>query len=157
MKIIAFDLGSTWACAHNLGSLIVGPPAEHYDLNPQRGKKGALARPAILGQFAQILAQGGPWDDVDLVIHSQPFARGQAATRLLWGMAGVLEAAAHNHGAVVLDVTDSTIKKFATGSGKADKDAMIAAAQFMGYTGDNEHEADAFCLLHYAIANAKEV
>jgi hypothetical protein len=30
---------------------------------------------------------------------------------------------------------------------------MIKAAQKFGYAGGNEHEADAVCLLHYAIAN----
>ncbi len=51
------------------------------------------------------------------------------------------------------DVAVSTIKKFATGSGKGCKEDMIAAAKEFGYKGDNEHEADAVCLLKYAEAN----
>ena len=29
---------------------------------------------------------------------------------------------------------------------------MLAAAKRLGYTGENEHEADAFCLLRFAEA-----
>jgi hypothetical protein len=148
VKIIAFDLGSTWACAWHIES---GLAWNHYDENPDRAKpKLRLERPAVLGSFAERL--GTSLEPYDLVVHSKPFARGEAATRLLAGMAGILEAAAHNAGCAILMVTDSEIKKWATGSGKADKPAMIEAAHQMGYTGDNEHEADAFCLLRYAEA-----
>lgn len=145
MKIAAFDLGSTWAFATEHG-------AGHCDLNPGRGKpKLARKRPEILGRFEhELTLLGATLPGFDLIVHSQPFARGQAATRLLWGMAGILEAAAHNAGCAVLDATDSQIKKWATGSGKADKDMMLVAARELGYTGDNEHEADAWCLLRYA-------
>lgn len=155
MKIAAFDLGTTWACVSNIGY-----EPFHVDLNPNRRKpKLALKRPAILGEFATRLSGPSHFGEApcnhwlaahDVIVHSQPFARGQAATRLLWGMAGILEAAAHNHGCAVMDWTDGEIKKWAAGHGKASKEAMIAAAQEMGYCGDNEHEADAFCLLKMA-------
>lgn len=149
MKIAAFDLGSTWACACNAndGGAV---KATHQDLNPRRGKTGAFKRPEILGMFSTIIRFAGVLEQVDVAVHSRPFLRGDAANRLLNGMAGILEAAAHNAGCAVLDFTDGEIKKWATGSGKADKDAMIVAAQFLGYDGDNEHEADAWCLLHMA-------
>ena len=150
MKIIAFELGSTWACAHNFMRDEPACAAWHVDLNPNRTKpKLARKRPEVLGLFVpqlDFLVHTRP----DVVVHSRPFARGAAATRLLWGMAGILEAAAHNAGCAVLDFTDGEIKKWATGSGKATKDDMIAAAQWLGYSGDNEHEADAWCLLHMA-------
>lgn len=83
------------------------------------------------------------------VAYERPFARGAYATRSLWGMAGIIEAVATRRGCAVVDVTPTELKKFATGSGKADKSAMIAAARRLGYEGDNEHEADAWCLLQY--------
>lgn len=150
MKIAAFDLGTTWAVAHNWFDQPPATGAWHVDLNPNRTKpKLALKRPAVLAALRphlDFLRYARP----DVVVHSQPFARGQAATRLLWGMAGILEAAAHDAGAAVMDWTDSEIKKWATGNGRASKDDMIAAASFLGYNGDNEHEADAFCLLKMA-------
>jgi Holliday junction resolvasome RuvABC endonuclease subunit len=86
----------------------------------------------------------------DAVVYERPFARGRDATRSLWGLAGIIEAAATRAGMAVLDVENQTLKKFATGNRKASKEQMIEAAQLMGYTGNNEHEADAWCLLQYA-------
>lgn len=141
MKIVAFDLGTTWATAQNapLG-------VDHATLT---GKH----RPEKMAAFAVALA-AGHWEDFDLVVYERPFARGQAATRFLWGMAGILEAAAAPYCAIV-DITPAEIKKWATGKGGSGKDPMLVAAACMGYTGDNEHEADAFCLLKYAEANLK--
>ena len=141
MRIAAFDLGSTWAIARNQGPN--GPWAQHAGLEGKRPQK--------LGRFADLF-QGTILDGYDVVVYERPFARGQAATRMLWGMAGILEAAAHNAGVAVLDITPAEIKKWATGKGTASKGEMIAAAQRLGYAGENEHEADAFCLLCMAEA-----
>lgn len=138
MKIAAFDLGSTWACAKERGVFHVT-------------EAKTAARPEKLREFAQHIDYG-LLKDVDTVVFERPFARGQAATRFLWGMAGVLEAAAHGWGCAVIDMTPNEIKLWSTGSGKADKAAMIAAAQRLGYRGENEHEADAYCLLRFAEA-----
>jgi len=159
MKIAAFDLGSTWAIATNQLSAkaeLLGDKAEafHIDENPDRNRpKLARKRPEVLGSFAATLAaMNDATSRLDIVVYERPFARGQAATRLLWGMAGILEAAAHNAGVPVLDITPAEIKKWAVGKGNADKADMIEAAQLMGYGGDNEHEADAWCLLKFAMA-----
>jgi Holliday junction resolvasome RuvABC endonuclease subunit len=152
MKIAAFDLGSTYACAHNWFKGPPGRAAWHLDINPYRAKpKLAKKRPEVLAVFASHL-DFLRLEQPDVVVQSRPFARGEAATRMLWGMAGILEAAAHNAGCAILDFSDTEIKKWATGSGKATKEEMIAAAQRLGYAGDNEHEADAFCLLCMAEA-----
>jgi len=148
MKIIAFDLGSTWACATNDPSekmVLLGQDADalHFVETGARPEKLAAFSRAVWALEGQA---------VDLVIYERPFARGQAATRLLWGMAGILEAAAHAAGAAVLDISPAEIKKWATGNGHASKEEMLVAARRMGYTGDNEHEADAFALLKMAEA-----
>jgi Holliday junction resolvasome RuvABC endonuclease subunit len=91
------------------------------------------------------------------VVYETPFVRGRDATRSLWGIAGIIEGCANAANIAVLDIAVPTIKKFATGSGHGPKIAMIEAAQRMGYRGDNEHEADAVCLLRYAEANLENV
>lgn len=141
MRIAAFDLGSTWAITRNQGPN--GPWTQHAGLEGKRPEK--------LAGFIVALSRI-PLREVDVVVYERPFARGQAATRMLWGMAGILEAAAHNAGVAVLDITPAEIKKWATGKGTASKGEMIAAAQRLGYAGENEHEADAFCLLCMAEA-----
>ena len=98
-KLIAFDLGSTWAFASNLHG-------EH----PQSYSHTVVgARPEKLSQFTNRLAIAR-LRQYDAVIFERPFARGQAATRMLWGMAAILEAAAHNEGAAVIDITPAEIK-----------------------------------------------
>jgi Holliday junction resolvasome RuvABC endonuclease subunit len=138
MKIGALDLGTTWAFADNRAGTVV----IHEVL---QGK-----RPQKLAEFTR--AMQGLFEGLDVVVYERPFARGQAATRLLWAIAGIIEAAAHDQGVAVLDMTPGEIKEWSTGFGRADKPAMMQAAFLLGYEGDNEHEADAWCLLRFAEA-----
>ena len=46
-----------------------------------------------------------------------------------------------------------TIKKHATGKGNAGKEAVIAAMRAKGYPVNDDNEADALALLHWAICN----
>lgn len=94
-----------------------------------------------------------PLHGADVVVYETPFCRGRAATRSMWGAAGVVEACATEAGCAVLDVAVPTIKKFATGSGRAAKNDMIRAARRLGYRGRDDNEADAYCLLRYAEEN----
>lgn len=143
MKIIAFDLGSTLAWASNIDDNYSWAHVKVEGIRSHR-----------LGRFLHHLLTSENWIKAhDVVVFETPFARGRDATRSLWGMAGLLEACTTRHGLPIVDVAVPTIKKFATGSGKGAKVSMIAAAQRMGYKGENEHEADAFCLLKYAEEN----
>lgn len=146
MKIIAFDLGKNFAWATNHRTPMTG----HWFLDGARAhRQGSLQKYLTL----LFLTTKG----LEVAVYETPFARGRDATRSLWGIAGIIEACATNAGLPVVDVAVPTIKKFATGHGKACKEDMIAAAQRMGYKGSNEHEADAVCLLRYAEANLERV
>ncbi len=154
MRIIAFDLGKSFAWAHNLGK---NPSAESKLLFGDI----RAHRLGFLNKFLTNLFLGYQIDSAkpgfDIAVYETPFARGRDATRSLWGYAALVEACATNAGLPVVDVAVPTIKKFATGHGKASKDQMIIAAKRMGYKGKNEHEADAVCLLRYAEANLERV
>lgn len=101
-------------------------------------------------------------DDIDLIVYERPFARGFDATRSLWGLAGLVEALGTAAGLPVLDVTPSEIKIWAAGKGNAEKKDMMDAAARLGYdrTGKEEeaveHESDAFCLMCFMEATARE-
>lgn len=154
--VFALDLGTTAAYAHNAQETpVVG---HEWFGQGESGKKSDRAkRPLVLARFHQWLASvltaaaaaGAP---LGTIIYERPFARGQAATRLLWGMAGIIEAVATSHQCAVLDATPAEIKQWAVGAGNASKGRMIDAAGFLGYGGNNEHEADAYCLLRFAEA-----
>jgi Holliday junction resolvasome RuvABC endonuclease subunit len=46
-----------------------------------------------------------------------------------------------------------TIKRYVTGKGNADKQAVIAAVKALGFSPADDNEADALALLHWALAN----
>lgn len=149
MRIVAFDLGQHIACAHNLYGDDVR--VNHLDAKGDRIQRAAQT----LGWLNTLFAQAAEKGPLDLVVYERPFARGQAATRALWGLAGLLEGCAGAWELPCIDYTPSEIKKHAMGTGKAEKDDMILAASLTGYMGENEHEADAWCLLRLAEDNIK--
>lgn len=150
MKIAAFDLGSHVACAHNLYGA-GDERVSHYSAKGDRVDRAGQILGWLKIAFEQMEENGG----VDVIVYERPFARGQHATRSLWGVAGILEALAGAYGIPCIDYTPTEIKKHATGNGSADKDDMILAAACTGYMGDNEHEADAWCALRFAEDNIK--
>lgn len=150
MKIIAFDLGRNMAWASNYHSTNLKVHVGHEVL------QGSM-RAHRLDHLDRWLHENFYWQGLEAVIYETPFARGRDATRTLWGIAGIIEAKASRFNLPVVDAAVPTIKKFATGHGKACKEDMIAAAQKFGYRGTNEHEADAVCLLRYAEANLERV
>lgn len=145
LRIIAFDLGRNFAYAHNITN---GSPKAVHKVLP--GETRAHRFGALTTWLEEIFA-GLP--ELDAVVYETPFARGRDATRSLWGYAGIIEARASLARLPVVDVAVPTIKKFAALHGKASKNDMLAAARTFGYEGDDEHEADAVCLLKYAEAN----
>lgn len=147
MRIVAFDLGSNMAVAHNLYD--DGERVAHAEFKGKRVQRAAQTWLWLHEVFEGVAAAGG----CDVVVYERPFVRGQDATRSLWGIAGLIEARAGVDGYPVVDYTPSQIKEWAAGHGNANKDAMIMAAYIRGYSGENEHEADAWCLMRYAEAN----
>ncbi len=149
MKLIAIDLGSHMALAHNGDDDLVVTDYRHFEgLRSHRAGRTLIWLDQRVGE---ILAW---YPAIQGIVYERPFARGMDATRCLWGLAGVIEAVAFRHGLAVLDMTPADVKKFATTSGKGKKLDMLAAAQRMGYVGENEHEADAYCLLRAALSTA---
>ena len=60
----------------------------------------------------------------------------------------IIERAAAELGIEYVEHSSSSIKKFATGNGNAKKHMMVAAAQErLGYTGNDDNEADALWML----------
>lgn len=82
-----------------------------------------------------------------LIIFEAPILPAQtqmATTRKLQGMAGVTEMVCHRLGIECAEVATSQVKKALTGSGRADKEQMLAAARRYGFTPTCSDEADAF-------------
>jgi hypothetical protein len=164
MNIIHFDLGTNMALAHNGCDGVV--VTEHFVATGPRTERAAQTLRWLARRYREMKAAGITFN---LCHYERPFSRGFDATRCGWGLAGVIEAVFGSDCAVI-DSTPQSIKSFAlekigkvpsrskTKMKKAEREAaarqeklwMIEAAQAMGYEGDNEHEADAFCGLKYA-------
>lgn len=147
MKILAFDLGSHMAVAHNLQG---DPRVQSADFKGTRQERAGATLQWLEDNFSRARELG-----CEAVVYERPFARGFDATRSLWGIAGLIEGCANAAGLPCLDMTPAEIQKHALGAAnrlpKDDKKrAMTMAAMMTGYAGDNEHEADAWCLLRFA-------
>lgn len=160
MKIIHFDLGTNMGLAHNgCGDVVI---TDHFEATGPRVERAAQILRWLVRRKQEFKQAGIAFD---VVHYERPFSRGFDATRSGWGIAGLIEGV-FGDAAVVLDSTPQSIKSFALGSKKiarkkmtsrerhaaaaAEKLALIDAAQALGYTGSNEHEADAFLGLKYA-------
>lgn len=147
-RIIAFDIGANMAVAWN--GPLDGFTVEHQKFESIREHRAGATLLWLTRQFRLIKFME---PKIDAVFYERPFARGDDATRCLWGLAGLIEATATNAGFPVVDMPPGTIKRWATGKGNATKEEMIGAAQIMGYDGTNEHEADCYLGLLYALEN----
>jgi len=97
---------------------------------------------------------------IDAVVYEEPAMHGRNKHALAqYAMVTALLLAADRLGATeVMRYWPSQVKKRATGSGKAEKDDMIRAAQkYTGWTVASHDEADAICLLKVALLDAGKI
>ena len=87
---------------------------------------------------------------IDVICYEQAHHRGGAATACCVGLVTEIHAFAAEHDIELMPVHTATLKKFATGSGRANKSEMIEAAKARGWTPVDDNEADACLLLEYA-------
>ena len=102
--------------------------------------------------FAQHIGADGELRSYDLIVYEQAHYRGKSATLICTGLTTRLMEFAVKIGAECVGAHSGTLKKFATGSGKASKEDIMA--WFKEQTGRDpvdDNEADAYCLLRYAM------
>ncbi|WP_343499668.1 hypothetical protein [Achromobacter denitrificans] len=63
----------------------------------------------------------------------------------------IVQMVADSHRATLQPVGVKTIKKYWTGNGNADKDAMTAQAKVRGYRPETDNDSDALAILHWAV------
>ena len=85
--------------------------------------------------------------DIKFVIYEQVFPRGQAAKEIAANLTGRVQEECTARGIEYACVYSTTLKKWATGSGKADKLVMIARArEILNRDPVDDNEADAVLL-----------
>lgn len=92
-----------------------------------------------------------------IAIEGYPFSRHSRATSGLYELGGVVKNMLWNHDAPFVVVTSTAVKKFATGSGAADKDGMLRAARAQWPKCPNHDLADAYHLAVLGDVNYNEL
>ena len=88
---------------------------------------------------------------IDVIVYEQAHHRRGAATAVCVGLVTEVQAFAAEHNIELMPVHTATLKKFATGSGRANKKDMVQAAQKRGWNPQDDNEADVQLLIEYAI------
>jgi crossover junction endodeoxyribonuclease RuvC len=119
---------------------------EVHGRDPVRDVRGAVHRyRAIADRIATIARRGSQLDLV--LIEGYAFVDGQAGELDRIELGGVIRDRLADV-APIVEVAPATLKKFATGNGRASKDEMIGAlASRHGHAFKSNDEADAFALL----------
>lgn len=145
VNILALDLGcktgwAAWADDHLYSGV------EKFEL--ERGTSPGLRLLRFRARLQEILATAKP----TLLLYERPHHRGGYSTEVLVHFSGVVIEECAKLGVEHEAVHTATLKKDATGSGRAEKKDMIAAAKRKwGIEPETDDHADALCLLDYGM------
>ena len=148
MNILSLDLATKTGWASN----IHGRRSGVIDFALKRGESPGmrfLRCRAWLNEMLKLLGK------IDIIVYEQAHHRGGAATAVCVGLITEVQAFAAEHDIELMPVHTATLKKFATGSGRADKKDMVQAAQKRGWNPQDHNEADASLLLEYGLNELK--
>jgi len=143
MKILALDLGTYCGWAHSLGSSGV------WLLKPKKDESDGIR----LIRFANKLRWLKKALGIDIIAYEAARHGGRANRGLVTHseLQGVVKQLSEELSYQYKGYSPTAIKKFATGDGRASKEAMIrAACKFSGKGITDDNEADAICLLEMA-------
>ena len=144
MNILALDCGTKTGYATNL---LNGEGSGVVDFKPKARESGGMR----FLRFASWLSEMFDLVKPDLVCYEMPHNRGGSATEVLNGMVAIVQKECASRGIEYTTVHSATLKKFATGSGRAGKEDMIhRATEVFNKRILDDNEADALWLLEYA-------
>ena len=138
-KILALDIATTtgWKTATASGI---------WNLKPNRGESEGMRVVRFKAKVRELIALEG----IDLVAYERPAGFHKAALMVASEMVGVLKDLCIELGIDLACYSATEIKKFATGKGNANKDAMVAAAVALGFSPADDNEADAIHIFNLA-------
>jgi Holliday junction resolvasome RuvABC endonuclease subunit len=148
--IIALDLGTTtgWAMAElRLGSHLISSGIQSF--KPQRYEGGGM-RYLRFRRWLDTLAGDGQKLDACYYEEVRRHAATDAA-HVYGGLLATLSSWCEANSVPYSGVPVGTIKRHATGKGNAGKAMVIEAMKAAGHSPQDDNEADALALLHWAI------
>ncbi len=143
--ILALDLASRTGWAHSLGASGV------QDFTPRRGDSPGMRWIEFRGWLNRLLDSA----PADIIVYEQAHHRGGAATHVAHALIGAVESIAAERKIEITSRHTATIKKHATGSGRANKEEMFQAARekWADRTLADDNEADALWLLDLVLSD----
>ena len=147
--ILGLDMATkTGWCLMNLHGQVVASGVQ--DFSKRRGESNGLMflrfRNWLYANFKQGAAPS-------IMAYERAHMRGGAATEVCMGFQTHAQSFAAEINAEMAPVPTTTLKKWATGHGKADKEAMkYRAASFIGRDPIDDNEADAILVAAWAIS-----
>jgi Holliday junction resolvasome RuvABC endonuclease subunit len=90
-------------------------------------------------------------EEINLIAYERPAGLHKSSIMVASEMIGVLKDLCIELNVNLACYSATEIKKFATGKGNANKDAMIKAAIDLGFTPKDDNEADAIHLYNLAV------
>lgn len=148
MNVLALDCATRtgWCLLDSSGKVV---ESGVQDFSKRRGESNGL----LFLRFRKWLETlvGFRHGGIGLVAYERAHMRGGAATELCVGLQTRVQEIAASKGIESLPVPSATLKKFATGSGRAGKPEMeVAAGRILGRPPLDDNEADAVMLARYA-------
>ena len=150
-KILALDLGTKTGWAYYNGENII---SGWWDLSLQRGDSQGMCFLYLESKLdIFLLTRSKP----DIVIFERAHHRGGAATQKAIGFATRVLAWCAQNGIEHTDIHSGTLKKYATGSGRADKNKMIELAEkkWEDQEIETDDQADALWILDWGMEKFK--
>ncbi len=140
MLILAIDPGT------KCGWAVSGVKSGTWDLAVQRHESGGMRFVRLRRHLEKLLP-------LDLIVYEEVHRHlGTHAAHIYGGIIAIIQSFGEDHAIEFRGCPVGTLKKFSTGSGRANKDDMMGAAQrFFPHAAivDDNH-ADALCLLRWA-------
>ena len=150
--LLALDLGTMtgWALRNQHGRIVSG--TAHF--RPGRFEGGGMRYLRFERWLNETNNVAGRLDSV----YFEEVRRhlGVDAAHAYGGFLAQLTAWCENKGIPYEGVPVGTIKHFITGKGNANKEKVVAAVKALGHSPEDDNEADALALLHWAINATKE-
>jgi len=154
MNILALDLGRLLGFARHAGGATLEYGEQDFTQAYEQGY-GSLIW-AFEKWLPNAMERGD--DGPQVIAFEQVHHRGGAPTRIAYGQWAILMKLAHIWPAQVLSAHSATLKKFATGNGRADKAQMITAAEMRlpVPTPLTDNAADALWVYWWALEELKK-
>lgn len=118
-----------------------------WNLKPNRGESEGMRVVRFKSKVRELIKM----ESINLVSYERPAGMHKASIMVASEMVGVLKDLCIEMGVDLACYSAPEIKKFATGKGNANKEAMVKAAISLGYHPQDDNEADAIHLYNLSV------